>query len=244
MVQEAQMITFKRYLLENSENIEEGKVGDKLLKSALVGSALFAGYGFGKHHGYFGNTQEPNTQEVQKVENSPTQTQPEIKREIQQKPQTQSVKITPEQQAHDNFHSGLQKKYGNEYSTILNAAKRNGIQETDHDKLAMLFAIRKTENGRHGKQFGVLHTRAYAKPGENEQQSLDRQAGWASSILNKRESEWNSMSSRDQGQYKGFHHYLQSKYAPHGAGNDPKGLNKNWLNNFTTHYTENIGYKQ
>jgi hypothetical protein len=237
------MITFKKYLLENTQNIEEGKFGDRLLKSALVGSALFAGYGYGKHHGYFGNNQEPNTQQVQSVESSPTQAQSEIKTgDKEQKSQT--AKISPEQLAHDNFHQGLQNKYGAEYSTILNAAKRNGIQETDHDKLAMLFAIRKTENGRHGKQFGVLHTRAYAKPGENEQQSLDRQAGWASHILNKREGEWNSMSSKDQGQYQGFHHYLQSKYAPHEASNDPRGLNKNWLGNFTTHYNENIGYKQ
>ena len=233
------MKSFKQHLLQNSQNIEEGKLGDGLIKAALVGSGLFAGYGIGKHHGYFGNNQEPITQEVQSVESSPTQAQPEIKRETEQKPQ-----ISSEQQAHDNFHAGLQKKYGNEYSTILNAAKRNGIQETDHDKLAMLFAIRKTENGRHGRQFGVLHPRAYAKPGENEQQSLDRQAGWASSILNKREAEWNSMGSRDRAQYRGFHHYLQSRYAPHGAGNDPKGLNKNWLNNFTTHYTENIGFTQ
>jgi hypothetical protein len=144
----------------------------------------------------------------------------------------------------DSFHQGLQKKFGSEYNVILNAAKRNGIQETDHDKLAMLFAIRKTENGKHGKQFGVLHPRAYAKPGETHEQSLDRQAGWASSILNKRDAEWNAMSPNQQGQFKGFHHYLQSKYAPHGASNDPRGLNKNWLNNFTTHYTENIGFKQ
>ena len=162
--------------------------------------------------------------------------------QIPQETETKTEK-TPEELAHDAFHAGLSKKFGDEYSTILTAAKRNGINDNDHDKLAMLYAIRKTENGRHGRQFGVLHPRAYEKPGETETQSLDRQAGWASSILNKRHAEWNKMKSQEQKKFSGFHHYLQSKYSPVGAENDPTGLNNNWLKNFTHHYNEHIRFK-
>ena len=219
------MKTFKTYL-------EENKKSNWMLGAALAGSAaLFAG-GLAKHYGAFDRT-EPQQQEVQQQE--PQQT---IKKDEEAKSEK-----TAEELAHENFHQGLQNKFKSEYPIILNAAKRNGIQETDHDKLAMLFAIRKTENGKHGKQFGVLHARAYAKPGESTDQSLDRQAGWASSILNKREAEWNSMSTKDQGKYDGFHHYLQTRYAPHGVQNDPRGLNKNWLGNFSTHYNDHIGFK-
>jgi hypothetical protein len=177
------------------------------------------------------------------------ETQPHIQQPIPQQPSTIKAEEKPKEEnkqptAHDNFHTGLQKKFGNEYGVILNAAKRNGISETDHDSLAMLFAIRKTENGKHGKQFGVLHKNAYAKQGETSSQSLDRQAGWAASILNKRKNEWSSMPVNEQSKYQGFHHYLQTKYAPHGVKNDPTGLNKNWLNNFKTHYNEHIGFLQ
>lgn len=222
------MKTFKVYL-------EEKKKSDWMLGAALAGSAALFATGLAKHYG--GSNVEQNI----------TQQEPAIETESSQdnesKTQVKTVK-SPIENEHENFHIGLQKKFGNEYSIILNAAKRNGISETDHEKLAMLFAIRKTENGRHGKQFGVLHKKAYAKPGETEQQSLDRQAGWASSILNKREQEWNSMNSTQQQKYDGFHHYLQTKYAPHGASNDPTGLNKNWLKNFSTNYNEHIGYKK
>jgi hypothetical protein len=228
-----------KYIVEVNafKSLAKAAVLGTSIAGMAIGGAKLAGVGRFAPQPTEAPSQAPIKAIVQPA--APVQTTPKA-----ETPKAETKKPSPEQLAHDKFHQGLQNKYGAEYSTILNAAKRNGIQETDHDKLAMLFAIRKTEGGAHGKQFGVLHPKAYAKPGESKQQSLDRQAGWASYILNKREGEWNSMSSNDQGQYQGFHHYLQSKYAPHGASNDPRGLNKNWLGNFTTHYNENIGFKE
>jgi len=169
---------------------------------------------------------------MSKQSEQPQQYTAPIAAQAEQKP-----KIDPAQVAHDNFHTGLRKKFGSEYDIIMNAAKRNGINETDHDKLGMLFAIRKTENGRAGREFGVLSPKAVGPKG----QTLDRQAGWAASILNKRLGEWNDMNSKTQSNYKGFTHYLQTRYTPIGV-DDPKGLNKNWLGNFTTHYNEHMSF--
>ena len=64
------MKTFKTFVLE--QNIEEGKVGDRLIKSALVGSALFAGGAYLHHHGYLGGGETP-TQQVQIAPQQPQQ---------------------------------------------------------------------------------------------------------------------------------------------------------------------------
>lgn len=234
------MKTFNEYVTEKNIQNESFKT---LAGAAALGLGLAANTIAGAKLLGVGSF-APQSQEAPATPTTPTvapQQQPTIQSQTQR---AQEVKPgeSQDQILHKNFHQGLQNKFGSEYSVILNAAKRNGIQETDHDRLAMLFAIRKTENGKHGKQFGVLHPRAYAKSGESFDQSLDRQAGWAASILGKRQDEWNSMSSADRGNYSGFHHYLQSRYAPHNVKNDPKGLNKNWLKNFTTHYNEHIGF--
>jgi hypothetical protein len=232
MVQETQMITFKQYLEEKKSNW--------LIGAALAGSlGLFA-------KGYSNRVEYEKSQEQQAMTQSEFDAMKSDMGIKEKSPVSdeQSQEATPQQTStQDNFHQGLQKKFGSEYNVILNAAKRNGIAETDHEKLSTLFAIRKTENGKHGKQFGVLHPRAYAKPGETQEQSLDRQAGWAASILGKRETEWNAMPQNQKNKYQGFHHYLQTRYAPHGAENDPTGLNKNWLRNFTTHYNEHMDFR-
>jgi hypothetical protein len=218
------MKTFKQYIEESyKKDLTVGLLSGAAILGGIMSGAKTAGLGRYAP----APTGEPVSQQVE-VE-APQENKPKEK--------------TPDEIAHDNFHAQLGKKFGDEYSVILNAAKRNNISENDHDKLAMLFAIRKTENGRHGRQFGVLHPRAYEKEGETHSQSLDRQAGWASSILNKRHSEWNAMKPAEQKKYTGFHHYLQSRYSPVGAENDPTGLNNNWLKNFTHHYNEHIGYK-
>jgi len=230
MVQETQMITFKQYLEEKKSNWIAG--------AALAGSLGLFAKGYSNKVTY---EKEQQTMSQSDVNAMKSDMGSEAK-SFDVKEPTNEVKPqqTPTQ---DSFHQGLQKKFGSEYNVILNAAKRNGIAETDHEKISTLFAIRKTENGKHGKQFGVLHPRAYAKPGETHEQSLDRQAGWAASILGKRETEWNAMPQNQKNKYQGFHHYLQTRYAPHGAENDPKGLNKNWLRNFTTHYNEHMDFR-
>ena len=131
-----------------------------------------------------------------------------------------------EPSGHKEFHERLQKHFGEEYPIIMTAAKRNGIAETDHDNLATLFAIRKAENGKPGKEFGVLHPKAKGQKGESREKTLDRQAGWAAAtIISKRRSHEASKEGGD------FVQYLGSKYAPVGAENDPSNLNKNWHKN-------------
>lgn len=218
------MITFKQY-------INEGFL-DKALGTALTFGAIGVGAA-----GLKMMASQPEQQTAK-----PTQpTQPTIapKQPVVQNKEKEKPKVDPAQVKHEKFMAGLANKHGDEHQVILNAAKRNGIDENDHDTLAMLYAIRKTENGKPGKEFGVLAPGAVGKPG----QTLDKQAGWAASILMKRKTEWQGMDEKTKANYQGFPHYLQSKYSPVGAKNDPKGLNKNWLNNFTTHYNENMGFE-
>lgn len=216
------MITFKEYINEGS----------------LVNKALGAAIGFGAIAGgaVLGKLMSP-PQEQQQTETQPPVEPTEKKEEEKKK---EKPKVDPVKVKHDNFMKAIATKHGDEHEVILNAAKRNGIDENDHETMSMLYAIRSTENGRAGKEFGVLHKNAVGKPG----QTLDKQAGWASSILLKRKGEWEGMDSTTQAQYNGFPHYLQSKYSPTvGATNDPTGLNNNWLKNFTHHYNENMSFE-
>jgi len=222
------MITFKQY-------INEGFV-DKAL-GAAAGLAIFTG---GAVLGKLISPHQPHQQQPTATQPSvePTEEREEENREEEKK--NEKPKVDPIKVKHDNFMKGMATKHGDEHEVILNAAKRNHIDENDHETMSMLYAIRSTENGRAGKEFGVLHKNAVGKPG----QTLDKQAGWASSILMKRKGEWEGMDSTTQAQYNGFPHYLQSKYSPTiGATNDPKGLNHNWLDNFTHHYNENMSFE-
>jgi hypothetical protein len=212
------MITFKQY-------INESLVNNLVNKAAIAAAAagVFAG------GAVVGKLISPPPEQEQ------TATQPSV----EPTEKKEKSKVDPDKVRHENFTKGMSTKHGDEYEVILNAAKRNGIDENDHETMSMLYAIRSTENGRAGKEFGVLHKNAVGKPG----QTLDKQAGWASSILMKRKGEWEGMDSTTQAQYNGFPHYLQSKYSPTiGATNDPKGLNNNWLKNFTHHYNENMSF--
>ena len=216
------MKSFKQYITEVS-----------LVNKAAIAAAAAGVFAGGA---VLGKLMSPH-QEPQQTETQPSVEPTEKKEEEKKK---EKPKVDPIKVKHDNFMKGMATKHGDEHEVILNAAKRNNIDENDHETMSMLYAIRSTENGRAGKEFGVLHPNAVGKPG----QTLDKQAGWASSILLKRKGEWEGMDSTTQAQYKGFPHYLQTKYSPTiGATNDPKGLNNNWLKNFTHHYNENMSFE-
>ena len=215
------MKSFKQY-------INEGSLVNKALGAAIGLGAISGGAVIVK-------LMSPHQEQQQ------TETQPSVEStEKKEEEKKEKPKVDPIKVKHDNFMKGMATKHGDEHEVILNAAKINVIDEHDHETMSMLYAIRSTENGRAGKEFGVLHKNAVGKPG----QTLDKQAGWASSILMKRKGEWEGMDSTTQAQYNGFPHYLQSKYSPTiGATNDPKGLNNNWLKNFTHHYNENMSFE-
>lgn len=76
----------------------------------------------------------------------------------------------------------------------------------------LLVAIRKSENGRPGREFGVLHPRAINTTYRN-------QAQWAAGSIKKRCPDEGSLS------------VFAARWAPIGAANDPDGLNGNWEKN-------------
>jgi hypothetical protein len=127
---------------------------------------------------------------------------------------------------HNKFHENLKTHFPNEYDTIMTAAQRNKIEPTDYENVSMLFAIRKGEGGRRGREFGVLTPAAMEQPGDTDQQTLDRQAGWAaSSILKNRERYEQSDKSSD------FVTFMGNRWAPRGVANDPTDLNRHWAKN-------------
>lgn len=96
--------------------------------------------------------------------------------------------------------------------------------ELSPEQTKLLYAIRKVENGGPGKEFGVLAPQAmrFAK---DPVRSFQTQAEWAAGTIKKR--------------FNGNLEEFAMRWAPIGADNDPKGLNKNWLKN-TQYYMENL----
>lgn len=100
-----------------------------------------------------------------------------------------------------------------ELPTILRAARRN---KCEGDNLLILLAVRKAENGRAGRQFGIMHPAAVDT-------NLDTQAGWAAATIVKNRARWLSGDCPVD-----FITFLGNRYCPASA--DPEG-NKNWKRN-------------
>ena len=212
---------------EQNKYVHEGVVKDmaKVLGAAAIAGAATFGGGKAVKQIFPSKPEAPiaKIDHGSKPVDKPTSTLKVPKDVKTQMPTAPKVK---EPTGHKEFHGRLQKHFGAEYPVIMAAAKRNGIAETDHDNLSTLFAIRKSENGKPGKEFGVLHPKAVGKKGESREATLDRQAGWsAATIMSKRRAHEASKTGGD------FVEYLASKYAPVGASNDPNNLNKNWHKN-------------
>lgn len=108
--------------------------------------------------------------------------------------------------------------YTDEHQVIVAAVERN-IPDPSLRPLfvKLLKSIRRAENGKPGREFGVIHKKA---------KTLDQQAGWCAAICWRRYCEWETELHGDD-----FLEYLASKYAPEKVANDPNGLNANWLRN-------------
>jgi hypothetical protein len=109
--------------------------------------------------------------------------------------------------------------YPDEHATIMEAARANDC--TDPVLVCVLHAIRTAENGRHGLEFGVMHSRAKDQPN-----SLRVQAGWAAATVRKNLTRW-----IHSGEDVDFITFLGRRYAPVGAANDPMNLNNHWIQN-------------
>ena len=135
-------------------------------------------------------------------------------------PQNATQPATKETKPTDPNTIDIKKMFGDEYSVIEKAAKRNGIDPNSQD-FAILLAIRKSENGPKGKEFGILHPKAINT-------NLDTQAGWAAATIKKNRERWTEAGKKED-----FITFLGKRYAPQGVKNDPKNLNKNWIKNVT-----------
>ncbi|GEM_PF-713515 len=84
---------------------------------------------------------------------------------------------------------------------------------------ALLLAIRESERGGKGLEFGIMHPEA---KGTN----LLTQAEWACGTIKN-----NFRRFTAQNQETDFITFLGKRYAPIGAENDPKGFNQYWVRN-------------
>lgn len=125
----------------------------------------------------------------------------------------------PEKAAEDALPPG-------EKSVIDEAAEANGCI---NGLKPYLYAIRLTEAGRSGREFGVLHPRAIDT-------DLRTQAGWAAATVRKNYDRW--LASGAPGDFIDF---LGARYTPVGAGNDPDGLNRHWVKN-VKHWYAKLAY--
>ena len=102
-----------------------------------------------------------------------------------------------------------------EDEVINKVAKEYGLDEVGTD---LLFSIREVENGRQGREFGVLRPEAMRfEKSEDPMKSFEIQAKWAAGTIR----------DRFTGDLKAF----ADRWAPIGAANDPDNLNANWLPN-------------
>lgn len=87
----------------------------------------------------------------------------------------------------------------------------------------ILAAVRHAENGRAGREYGVLHPKALGK-------SYRVQAGWSAATIQK---QWDRYlaAGGDAKDPEAYLVSLRNRYCPIGADNDPTGLNSHWLKN-------------
>ena len=85
------------------------------------------------------------------------------------------------------------------------------------DFTILVNAIRKVENGGHGREYGIMDKRA---------STPDLQRRWCAATCWKNWLRWQKTDQK-----KPYLVFLRDRYAPIGAENDPENLNENWLPN-------------
>lgn len=132
--------------------------------------------------------------------------------------------------------------YGTEVDPIYNAvaaiARKDGqhilpafqdavlvnIRQEHRELLVpVLVAVRYAENGRPGRQYGVLHPKALGK-------SYRVQCGWSAATIQKQFDRY-VKAGGDPKDVAAYLVSLRNRYCPIGADNDPTNLNEHWLRN-------------
>ena len=105
------------------------------------------------------------------------------------------------------------------------------IRPSLREQLApVVAAIRYAENGRAGREYGILHPRV--KP------TYRSQAGGCAATVQKNWDRWKKSGAQGE-----FIVFLGKRYCPVGADNDPQGLNKHWVKNVRK-LSAKFGYKE
>lgn len=180
--------------LYRPQDIQEGKIAD-YAKGAAAGAAIGAG---------ILTTMLPKQNTTQPTSQTTTQ------------PTSQATTQPTSQPTTQPDDSNLAAQFPGEYDIIKRAADRNSCTGDD---FITLLAIRKSENGRAGRELGILHPSAVDT-------DLETQAAWAAATIVKNHARW-----RNAGSQGDFIDFLGSRYCPVGASNDPSGLNQNWIAN-------------
>lgn len=125
-----------------------------------------------------------------------------------------------------NSLAAIQKKDGDKAALdFVDAVSVNIRPECRKMLVPILAAVRYSENGRAGREYGVLHPKALGK-------SYRTQAGWSAATIQK---QWDRYlaAGGDPKDVSAYLLSLRNRYCPIGADNDPNGLNSNWLRNVT-----------
>ena len=118
----------------------------------------------------------------------------------------------------------IQSKDGKACAAQFQDAVNVNIRPELRTKLApYVAAIRYAENGRAGREYGILAKRV--KP------TYRSQAGWCAATVQKNYDRWVKAGKRGE-----FVVFLGNRYCPVGADNDPNGLNKHWIGNVRKFY--------
>ena len=129
--------------------------------------------------------------------------------------------------------------YPNEMGVIEECADRVGVD------LALMLAIRDSEDGGDDLQFGVQHTKRYisdgflTEPGGSQRpysSNLEKQAHWCALSIRNSILRWNSLSREERYEYSDFIDFMGDSYAREGADNDTDKLNINWKPNVRSNY--------
>ncbi len=127
-------------------------------------------------------------------------------------------------------------RYPKELPLIREVAKKVGVDP------ALLMAIRQAESGKKFP-FGIMpsekykNNTCYKEAGRLFSSVLEKQAVWCAWTIKANQVRWSRLSWLVRLQHgNSFISFLGSRYAPIGAGNDPRGLNKNWVPNVSRFY--------
>jgi len=109
------------------------------------------------------------------------------------------------------------------------AIQVNVRSECQAELVPIIAAIRYAENGRAGREYGILHERC--------PDTYRGQAGWCAATVQKNYDRWVKAGSEGE-----FISFLGARYCPLDDPRDKDGLNRHWIKN-VSHFTKKFSKK-